>query len=84
MRREITRGVLGTDVGIETADVALMRDDLLEIPYAVDLNTKILVVIEENIDRVGNRREPSPSWHSPGRVILALEVGVGDTSSPRA
>jgi Cd2+/Zn2+-exporting ATPase len=42
-------GAVGTDVAIETADIALMTDDLEQIPTLVRLSRKALRVIKENI-----------------------------------
>jgi len=40
---------VGTDVAIETADIALMTDELEKIPTVVRLSRKALRVIKENI-----------------------------------
>jgi Cd2+/Zn2+-exporting ATPase len=45
----IAMGAVGTDVAIETADIALMTDDLEQIPTLVRLSRKALRVIKENI-----------------------------------
>ncbi|MCX8117895.1 MAG: cation-translocating P-type ATPase [Desulfobacterota bacterium] len=45
----IAMGAGGTDVAIETADIALMTDELEKIPTAVRLSRKALRVIKENI-----------------------------------
>jgi Cd2+/Zn2+-exporting ATPase len=45
----IAMGGAGTDVAIETADIALMTDDLEKIPSAIRLSRKALRVIKENI-----------------------------------
>jgi Cd2+/Zn2+-exporting ATPase len=45
----IAMGVVGTDVAIETADIALMADDLEKIPTVVRLSRKALRVIKENL-----------------------------------
>jgi Cd2+/Zn2+-exporting ATPase len=42
-------GVAGSDVAIETADVALMRDDLTELPVAIRLARRTLSIIRQNI-----------------------------------
>jgi Cd2+/Zn2+-exporting ATPase len=42
-------GVAGTDAALETADVALMGDDLAKIPYAVRLSRATLFNIRTNI-----------------------------------
>jgi Cd2+/Zn2+-exporting ATPase len=45
----IAMGAVGTDVAIETADIALMTDELKKIPIVVRLSRKALRVIKENI-----------------------------------
>jgi len=45
----IAMGAVGTDVAIETADIALMTDDLEKIPAVVRLSRKALRVIKENL-----------------------------------
>jgi Cd2+/Zn2+-exporting ATPase len=45
----IAMGAVGTDVAIETADIALMTDELEKIPTVVRLSRKALRVIRENI-----------------------------------
>jgi Cd2+/Zn2+-exporting ATPase len=45
----IAMGVAGTDAALETADVALMRDDLSHIPAVVDLGRRTLRTVRANI-----------------------------------
>jgi len=45
----IAMGAVGTDVAIETADIALMTDELEKIPTVVRLSRKALQVIKENL-----------------------------------
>jgi Cd2+/Zn2+-exporting ATPase len=45
----IAMGAVGTDVAIETADIALMTDDLEKIPTVIRLSKKALKVIRENL-----------------------------------
>jgi Cd2+/Zn2+-exporting ATPase len=45
----IAMGVAGTDVAIETADLALMSDDLMKIPEALSLSKKTLRNIRQNV-----------------------------------
>jgi Zn2+/Cd2+-exporting ATPase len=42
-------GVAGTDVALETADVALMGDDLSRLPFAVGLGRFTRAVILQNL-----------------------------------
>ncbi len=45
----IAMGVAGSDAALETADVALMADELLRIPYAVRLSRSTIRNIQVNI-----------------------------------
>ena len=45
----IAMGAAGTDAALETADVALMSDELLRIPYAVRLSRATVRNIQVNI-----------------------------------
>jgi Cd2+/Zn2+-exporting ATPase len=45
----IAMGAAGTDVALETADIALMADDLLKIPDAIDLSRRTLLNIRQNV-----------------------------------
>ena len=42
-------GGAGTDTALETADIALMADNLLRLPFAICLSRKTLTVIKQNI-----------------------------------
>ncbi len=45
----IAMGGAGTDAALETADIALMADDLEKLPYTITLSRKTLRIIKENI-----------------------------------
>ncbi len=45
----IAMGAGGSDVAIETADIALMNNNLLNIPFAIDLGRKTVKTIKQNI-----------------------------------
>lgn len=45
----ITLGAAGTDVALETADVALMTDDLSKLPRAVQAGRATLSIVKQNI-----------------------------------
>ena len=45
----IAMGTAGTDTAIETADIALMADDLDRIPYAIGLSKATRANIKQNV-----------------------------------
>ena len=45
----IAMGAAGSDVALETADVALMGDDLRHLPFAVGLSRKSRAIIRQNV-----------------------------------
>jgi Cd2+/Zn2+-exporting ATPase len=45
----IAMGAAGTDVAIETADIALMADDLMKLPEAIRLSKATLGNIRQNL-----------------------------------
>ncbi len=45
----IAMGAAGTDVALETADIALMGDDLTKIPLALGLSRRAMRIIRQNI-----------------------------------
>jgi Cd2+/Zn2+-exporting ATPase len=66
----IAMGAAGSDVALETADVALMADDLRHLPFAVGLSRQTRRVIRQNL------------WIALGMVavlvpatILGLQIG---------
>ncbi|WP_224448433.1 heavy metal translocating P-type ATPase [Haloprofundus salilacus] len=62
----IAMGAAGTDTALETADVALMGDDLSRMPYLYDLSTRAGRVIRQNI------------WSSLAvKAILAVGAPLG-------
>ncbi|MFB6156067.1 MAG: heavy metal translocating P-type ATPase [Haloferacaceae archaeon] len=45
----VAMGAAGTDTALETADVALMADDLSRLPYLFDLSSRATRVIRQNV-----------------------------------
>jgi Cd2+/Zn2+-exporting ATPase len=45
----IAMGAIGSDVAIETADIALMSDDLTRLPWLIDHSRRTLAIIGQNI-----------------------------------
>jgi Cd2+/Zn2+-exporting ATPase len=62
----VAMGAAGTDTALETADVALMGDDLTRLPYLYELAGATVGVIRQNV------------WASLGvKALLALAVPFG-------
>ncbi len=60
----IAMGAAGSDVALETADVALMADNLNHLPFAVGLSRKTRGIIRQNL------------WISLGMVALLVPATV--------
>ena len=60
----IAMGAAGSDVALETADVALMADDLYHLPFAVGLSRKTRGIIRQNL------------WLSLGMVAFLVPATV--------
>jgi Cd2+/Zn2+-exporting ATPase len=45
----IVMGAAGSDAALETADVALMADDLAKLPFTIRLSRRALAIIRQNI-----------------------------------
>ncbi|MCX6545890.1 MAG: heavy metal translocating P-type ATPase [Acidobacteria bacterium] len=45
----IAMGAVGSDVAIETADIALMSDDLAKVPWVIRHSRRTLAIIRQNI-----------------------------------
>jgi Cd2+/Zn2+-exporting ATPase len=58
----VAMGTAGTDAAIETADVALMADDLTRLPWLVRHSRRTLAIIRQNIAPFSTLRR---AWCSP-------------------
>lgn len=45
----ISMGKLGSDAAIEASDIVLMDDNILKIPFAIELSKRTMSIIKENI-----------------------------------
>ena len=65
----IAMGAVGTDAAIETADIALMSDDLSKVPWLIHHSTRTLAIIRQNI------------WFSLGvKLVFVVLAFVGFAS----
>ncbi|MDY6856036.1 MAG: cation-translocating P-type ATPase [Thermodesulfobacteriota bacterium] len=45
----IAMGVVGSDIAVEAADVAILNDDILSVPAVISLGRKTLTIIKQNL-----------------------------------
>jgi Cd2+/Zn2+-exporting ATPase len=73
----IAMGVAGSDVALETADVALMADDLSKLPFLIRLGQDAVRVIRQNIGFALAIKAVAIAAVFPGWLTLWLAV-LGD------
>ena len=74
----IAMGVAGSDVAIETADVALMQDDISKLPYLFSLSHKTMGIIKQNISVAIAVKLLCVVLAILGVITLMMSVGFGD------
>ena len=74
----IAMGAAGSDVAIETADVALMQDDISKLPYLFSLSHKTMGIIKQNISVSIFIKFLFVILAVMGLVTLMMSVGIGD------
>jgi Cd2+/Zn2+-exporting ATPase len=74
----IAMGAIGTDAAIEAGDVALMRDDLRDVPRLISLGRRTLRVIRWNIGIALALKLAVAGFAFAGFASLALAVLIGD------
>ncbi|OYR54105.1 heavy metal translocating P-type ATPase [Halorubrum halodurans] len=74
----IAMGAAGTDTALETADVALMADDLTRLPYVIDLSARAGRTIRTNIGASLAVKALLAVGAPFGYVTVAMAVIVGD------
>lgn len=60
----IAMGAAGSDVALETADIALMGDDLLKLPFVIGLSRQTRRIIRQNL------------WASLGMVVILIPATI--------
>ncbi|HSM04435.1 MAG TPA: cation-translocating P-type ATPase [Longimicrobiales bacterium] len=74
----VAMGAMGTDAALETADVALMGDDLTRLPYVRRLSTRARRVIRQNIAAAILVKAVLAVGVPLGLVSLVAAVVIGD------
>lgn len=74
----VAMGVAGSDTALETADVALMADDLSKLPYLFDLSKQARKIIRQNIGCAILIKVGLAAGIIPGMVSLFVAVLAGD------
>ncbi len=74
----VAMGAAGTDTALETADVALMADDLTRLPYVIDLSARAGRTIRTNIGASLAVKALLAVGAPFGYVTVATAVIVGD------
>ena len=72
----IVMGAMGSDAALETADIALMTDDLPKIPYAIRLSRATMHNIRVNVAMSLGLKVAFVAWRVGGRGD-AVDGGAG-------
>ncbi|MFW9802973.1 MAG: heavy metal translocating P-type ATPase [Candidatus Thorarchaeota archaeon] len=74
----VAMGVIGSDLALETADVALMEDDLEKIPILIQQAKRTMSIVKQNIAVSIGIKAAVAILAIAGLATLWLAVGVGD------
>lgn len=74
----IAMGAIGSDVALETADIALMHDDLSKISYLIHLAKKTSQVVKQNVYASIIIKSSFAILALLGMINLWIAVAIGD------
>ncbi len=74
----IAMGAMGSDVAIETSDVALMQDDLSKVNYLIKLSKRTMDIVRQNVFASILIKGSFAVLVFPGIITLWLAVAFGD------
>ena len=74
----IAMGTAGSDVAIETADIALMHDDISKVSYLIDLSRKTMSIVKQNVTLSLLVKGSFAFFAVLGFVTLWMAVAFGD------